>query len=51
MYQDDFRVMIKNFKKVLVVWKKLYTFALANREQDDRTKDVPVKRTERSSLT
>ena len=25
--------MKRNFKKVLVVWKKLFTFALANREQ------------------
>lgn len=32
-YRNDFRVMKKNFKKVLVVWKKLFTFALANQGQ------------------
>ena len=32
-YQNDFRVTKKNFKKVLVVWKKIFTFALANQGQ------------------
>ena len=34
----DFEVTKKNFKKVLVDWKKIFTFALANQEQDDRIK-------------
>ena len=32
-YQNNFRVKKKNFKKVLAVSKKLYTFALANQGQ------------------
>ena len=42
--------MKKNFKKVLADWKKFFTFALANQEQDDRLR-ILRKRKERSSLT
>jgi len=48
--KNGFEVNKKNFKKVLVVWKKFFTFALAN--QDKMTeKKVLEKRTEHSSLT
>lgn len=46
----DFEVTKKNFKKVLADWKKFFTFALANQEQDDRLR-ILRKRKEQSSLT
>ena len=38
-HQNTFRLTKKNFKKVLVVWKKLFTFALANQGQQWQIKN------------